>query len=520
MYLISEGKENDSILGTRITLSKFTLFLIAVFMYSGTAVAQLPDTFQKTKIAKTSPEQLSASFAEVAKHVESAVVNIDTKGKIPDVNVRGKEAPGENDDILDYFRRSLPRRPSSAVGSGFIVDKRGYILTNYHVVEDSARITVRLQSGEEFTAKIVGGDDQTDVAILKIDSNKDLPYLVFGDSDSISIGDWVLAVGSPFGLEQTVTAGIISQTKREIPSSTAFQKFIQTDAAINRGNSGGPLVNMNGEVIGVNSQIATSTGDYNGIGFALPSNEANYVYEQVLLNGKVRRGFLGIFLDSVKREFAEVYNLPEPRGAIITQIRDKNGAAAKAGLVKDDIILAINGNSVENHQELIAMISSMQPGSSVKVSILREVGTTLERKIITVKLDERPVDEIITSDDSKRKLPIQNADLVETPFDGLTLVNVDSQFARKFRLKGEDGVVVSKIAPDSYLADIKNSAGGDALAENDVIQRFNRNSVKNLEEFRGLTKSIKAGSPIVLHVLRYDPSGRQFIPVVVQFTAK
>ncbi|MCB1023779.1 MAG: trypsin-like peptidase domain-containing protein [Acidobacteria bacterium] len=520
MHLISEVKKNGPSSSTDLRSLKFILFLIAMSLCSGSAFAQLPDTFQKTKIAKSSPEQLSASFAEVAKHVEAAVVNIDTKGKMPEVNLKGKESPGDNDDILDYFRRSLPRRPSSAVGSGFIVDPRGYILTNYHVVEDSARITVRLQSGEEFNAKIVGGDDQTDLAILKIESEKDLPYLEFGDSDSINIGDWVLAVGSPFGLEQTVTAGIISQTKREIPSATAFQKFIQTDAAINRGNSGGPLVNMKGEVIGVNSQIATSTGDYNGIGFALPSNEANYVYEQVLLNGKVRRGFLGIFLDSVKKEFADVYKLPEAKGAIITQIRDKNGAAAKAGLRKDDIVLAIDGVGVEDHQDLITRISSMQPGSSVKVSILREAGNALERKIIDVKLDERPVDEIIPSDDTKRKLPVGNGDQVETPFDGLTLQNIDAQFVRKYRLKGQDGIVVSKIAPDSYLADIKNSAGGDALSENDVIQRFNRSSVKDLDEFRALTKGVKAGSSIVLHVLRYDPRGRQFIPVVVQFTAK
>ena len=201
-------------------------------------------------------------------------------------------------------------------------------MTNFHVVDDSSKITVSLPSGEEYIAKIIGTDEETDLAVLKIEAGRDLPFIKFGNSDKARVGDWVLAIGSPFGLTKTVTAGIISQTNRETPSGNAFQRFIQTDAAINRGNSGGPLVNMKGEVIGVNSQIATSTGDYNGIGFALPSNEASNVYKQILQNGKVRRGYLGVLLDSVKTEFAKVYDLPEAKGAIITEVR-KKGAAAR-----------------------------------------------------------------------------------------------------------------------------------------------------------------------------------------------
>ncbi|MGH9818868.1 MAG: trypsin-like peptidase domain-containing protein, partial [Pyrinomonadaceae bacterium] len=253
----------------------------------------------------TTPEKLSISFAGVAKAVEPAVVNIEAKGRVPEITAKGDAAPGDSDDIMDFFRRQLPRRPQYAVGSGFIVDRAGYILTNAHVIENAARITVKLDSGEEYQAKLIGSDDETDLAVLKIDAPKDLPFAKLGNSDDAQVGDWVLAIGSPFGLARTVTAGIVSQTRRETPQATAFQKFIQTDAAINKGNSGGPLVNMKGEVIGINSQIATSTGDSNGIGFALPSNDASRVYSLVLKEGKVRRGFLGVQLESVKAEYAK-----------------------------------------------------------------------------------------------------------------------------------------------------------------------------------------------------------------------
>jgi serine protease Do len=259
--------------------------------------------------AAISPERLSASFAEVAKKVGQAVVSIDTKGRTPDVTTRSETTPGQSDDIMDFFRRQMPRRPSYSVGSGFFVDKTGHILTNYHVVEDAAKITIKTDSGEEYSAKVVGVDEETDLAVLQAEVDREVPFVKLADSDQARVGDWVLAIGSPFGLNRSVTAGIISQTNRETPSTSVFQRFIQTDAAINRGNSGGPLVNMSGEVIGINSQIATSTGDYNGVGFALPSNEASYVFDQILKSGKVRRGYLGVGLETVKAEFAAVYGL-------------------------------------------------------------------------------------------------------------------------------------------------------------------------------------------------------------------
>jgi serine protease Do len=507
--------------------SGFSVVLL-VLASGSAALSQSPETIQKTKSVKVSPEQLSASFAEVAGIVEPAVVNIDTKGKVPEVQTDGDAQGADADDILEFFRRRLPSRPSYAVGSGFIVDRSGYILTNYHVVEDSARITVRLQDGEEFAARIVGADEETDLAVLKIDAGRDLPYLPFGDSDAARIGDWVLAVGSPFGLARTVTAGIVSQTKRETPSGNPFQRFIQTDAAINRGNSGGPLVNMRGEVIGINSQIGTSTGDYNGIGFALPSNEAAHVYDQIVKAGKVRRGYLGVYLDSVKKEFAEVYGLPEAKGAIITSVLDLEGAAYVAGLRGNDIIVAVDGGTVENAQDLISKIAAMEPGRDVQIGILREIGKGLESKTVSVKLDERPSNEIVVDDESKRPLPVESDEQKVSPL-GLTLSEMNASFVRTFTLRGvklgeifkaneEKGLVVRSIDPASFIADVKDANGSPALNEGDLIQRINRVNVTELEAFNKVAGKLAKGSSVVLHVATYDRRARRVVPRIVQFT--
>ena len=474
---------------------------------------------EKVRDFAATPEKLSASFAEVAKRVEPAVVNIDTKGKMPDIEIKGEKPSENSDDIMEFFRRQLPRRPSYAVGSGFIVDKSGYILTNYHVVDDATRISVKLQSGEEFLAKIVGADEETDVAVLKIETGRDLPFVNLANSDAAQVGDWVLAVGSPFGLAQTVTAGIISQTKRETPYASLFQKFIQTDAAINRGNSGGPLVNMDGEVIGINSQIATSTGDYNGIGFALPSNEAANVYRQILQGGKVRRGFLGVTLDSVKAEFAKVYNLPEAKGAIVMEVRDRQSAAAKAGLQAGDIITEFGGEKVSNAQDLIQKVASTTPEQTISITFLREIGNRLERKTTTIKLSERPSKNIIADSETSQKLPIGGQKKPTEPF-GLTLSELTPQLATVYKLEGEKGVIVKNVNPASFIADVKNSNGSDALNEGDLIQRINRVPVADLKTFNEVAGKLKTGDAVVLHILSYNRLSRAMQQRIVQFTVQ
>jgi serine protease Do len=493
-------------------LSFYLTVLTLLFVANGTYFYAQTNT-ERIRQAAITPEKLSASFAEVAKAVEAAVVNIDTKGKIPDVSLRGEREEKLPDDISDYYRRQ--RRPSYSVGSGFIVDKSGYIITNYHVVNDASRITVGLWNGEEYPAQIVGLDEETDLAVLKIEADKDLPFLKFADSEKVKVGDWVLAIGSPFGLAQTVTAGIISQVKRETPSTTSFQKFIQTDAAINRGNSGGPLVNMDGEVIGVNSQIATSTGDYNGIGFALPSNDALYVYRKILRDGRVRRGYLGVILDSVKAEFAKVYGLPEAKGAIITNIQDKKSAAATAGLLPGDVILEFDGQKVENAMDLISKVAGSEPDKNVTILILRESGDVLERKTVSVRLAERPSNNRVPTDEnSRRRLPVGNQNEPVKPF-GLTLTELTPTLAASYKLQGQKGLVVRNINPASYIADVKTSNGSEALREGDVILRINRREVTDLKTFNEIAGSLKKGDAVVLHVLSKELQTR-----VVQFTVQ
>src|SRR5687767_2732482 len=421
--------------------SRPALFLIAVLAVVPVC-GQMAAPQGSPAPGAVSPERLSASFAEVARKVGSAVVSIDTKGKAPEVTTRGESAPSDADDIMEFFRRQMPRRPAYSVGSGFFVDKTGHILTNFHVVEDAAKISVKLDSGEEFTARVIGVDEETDVAVLKIDAGRDVPYVKLANSDQVRVGDWVLAIGSPFGLNRSVTAGIISQTNRETPSTSVFQKFIQTDAAINRGNSGGPLVNMSGDVIGVNSQIATSTGDYNGVGFALPSNEAAYVFEQIVKNGKVRRGYLGVGLETVKAEFASVYGLKEAKGAIVVALQDPQSAAGVAGLKVGDVIVEFNGQKLEGAQDLIAKVSATSPEHSVNIAYLRETGAGLDRKTASIRLGERPLKSNRAGEESSRtKLPLEKTKEEAKPF-GLTLVELTPTLAATHKLDAEKGLLV------------------------------------------------------------------------------
>jgi serine protease Do len=498
-----------------LVASGIVLGLLAAGRFNATA-----ETPENLRVA---PETLSASFAEVSKRVEPAVVNIDTKGKVPEVSLKGEQTePTNPDDILEYFKRQLPRRPSYSVGSGFIVDKAGYILTNFHVIDDASRISVRLQNGEEYIAKVIGTDEETDLAVLKIEAGKDLPTVKLGDSDAVQVGDWVLAVGSPFGLAQTVTAGIISQTRRETPYTTSFQRFIQTDAAINRGNSGGPLVNMNGEVIGINSQIASTTGDYNGIGFALPSKEAAYVYQQILASGKVRRGYLGVNLDSVKPEFAKVYDLGETKGAIVTDIRDKTGAASKAGLQINDVITEFDGQPVASAQDLIAKVAATEPLKEVSLAFLREANDKLERRTTVITLGERPTNNPNAENDSPKKklsvIPTTNT-ATTTPF-GLTLAEITPTLATTYKLEGQSGLVIKNIDPASFIADLKTTSGADALNAGDLIQRINRVGVTDLRTFSDITGKLKTGDAVVLHVAAYNKFTRSVQQRIVQFTVQ
>ena len=463
------------------------------------------------------PEALSASFAEIARRVEPAVVNIETMTAAPEVAEKKNEANEDesSNPLLDMFRRQ-DRRPARGVGSGFIVSPKGYILTNEHVVEGASVINVYLQSGEKFRGKVVGIDEETDVAVVKIEASQDLPTVTLGDSNATQVGDWVLAIGSPFGLDQTVTAGIISKKERETPFFTSFQRFLQTDAAINRGNSGGPLVNMRGEVIGMNSQIATSTGDYNGIGFALPASEANFVYKQIVAQGKVRRGYLGVTLDSVKKEFAQVYNLPEARGAIIMDVpAGKDGVqtpATKAGLQSNDIIIEFNGQPVSNAQDLIQKVASAPVGQSASLTYLRDIDGKLDKRSATVVLGERPADpsRAAATQDTSPKTRVLHL--------GIKLAELTQQLVAERHLGNLRGLYVKELDPNGLAAELRVGGGQPALGEGDVITRINRVPVTTLAEFERVLSTLKPGDPIVLHVSRYSANAERIAQRIVQFT--
>ena len=487
-------------------------------MLSGrTTVAQ-----NQVQIARA-PEALSASFAEIARRVEPAVVNIETLTAAPEVTEKDegdKEEPETTNPLLDMFRRQN-RRPQRGVGSGFIVDSKGYILTNEHVVEGATRITVGLQSGEKYRGRVIGIDEETDVAVIKIDTAQTLPTVTLGDSNAAQVGDWVLAIGSPFGLDQTVTAGIISKKERETPYFTSFQRFLQTDAAINRGNSGGPLVNMRGEVIGINSQIATSTGDYNGIGFALPASEASFVYQQIVSQGKVKRGYLGITLDSVKDEFAKVYGLNETRGAIVMDVQQTRDGqltpAAKAGIQSNDIIVEFNGQPVLSAQDLIQKVAGSPVGQPAALGYLRDIDGKLEKRTASVVLGERPG--LQASKAAEPATPTKDPNAKGTlPHLGITLQEITQQLIAEKHLTGVRGLYVKEVDPNGLAADVRLAGGVPALGEGDVITRINRVPVTTLADFQRVLGSLKPGDPIVLNVSRYQRDGDRIVQRIVQFT--
>jgi serine protease Do len=305
-----------------------------------------------------SASQLGHAFGEAARRVEPAVVNINTEQVIR-----------TRDPFAEFFgwapQRDLKR---SSLGSGFVVDPQGYILTNYHVVRKADRISVKLNDGRTMDAAVVGSDAQTDLAVVKIRASG-LPYLKLAEGDQAEVGDWVLAFGSPFGLEKTMTAGIISAKGRVIGAGP-YDNFIQTDAAINPGNSGGPLVNLQGEVVGINTMIASDSGGFQGVGFAIPSSMANGVYRQLVRSGKVTRGWLGVGLQEITPDVARSLRIEGTNGVLVASVEPRS-PAERAGLLRGDVVVAINGRDVRNPHELSLAVADSRPGVALRLAVLR-----------------------------------------------------------------------------------------------------------------------------------------------------
>jgi len=502
---------------TLVILATLTLGILIGTVVSGAVKGnQQNSSADATPLKVPSPVQLSNQFSNIARELEPSVVNINTESTIK--NPHRRMMPGNPDDqgpgggeednpFQDFFNRFFGGQPGGggngggggqfggpdmrerSLGSGVIVDPKGYILTNNHVVEKADRIRVNLMGDPEtvtYNATVIGTDPETDLAVIKIDAKKSLPAAKLGNSDGMAVGDWVLAIGSPFGLNETVTAGIISAIGRNIVPNRQFESFIQTDAAINPGNSGGPLVNMNGEVIGINTAIYTSGGGYQGVGFAMPSNTVVNVYNQLIgPEHKVLRGSIGVQFNAVPNPaVARVYGVSS--GVTIADVTP-GGPAEKAGLKTGDTITSVNGHAVKNGDELVADISALKPGSTAKIGYMRN--------------GKESTTEVTIADRSKLfanrlggggEEGNEEGQPQESKF-GITVRGITQDMANRFNFPNTKGVMVQDVKPDGF----GETAG---LSRGDVILEINKQPVNSEADFRRLESQMKSGQDVVFLV--------------------
>jgi serine protease Do len=451
-----------------------------------------------TPLAVPDPIPSSSSFSGIVSRVEPAVVNIATTQVIDRRKKRRSGQDDQDDPSQDFFFHFFDGRPNGqpqaerSLGSGVIIDKRGYILTNNHVVDQATKIQVQL-SGDttKYTAKVVGVDDATDLAVIKIDAAKELPSAKLGNSDGVQVGDWVLAIGSPFGLNATVTAGIISAKDRG-NVGRQFQRFLQTDAAINPGNSGGPLVDMAGQVIGINTAIITGGRGYEGVGFAMPSSMAINVYDQIIKNGRVTRGSIGVsFEEENGTNLITLKSLGAPYGVVIEGV-EPGSPAEKAGLKGGDVITAINGTAIKSGNDLVNPIASAPIGSKVKISFVRDK----QQKETSATVEDR------TRVFSNTEGRVNSAPDEPAPAEfGLRVESLTPERAQRVGVEGQKGVLVSQVEPASFADDIRFAPG-------DVINEVNGQTVTTIDEYRKAIAQLKPGQNVVFKVLRRSYNDR------------
>lgn len=445
-------------------------------------------------IAHSAESQPLPDFRKLVRQNEPAVVNISSSqtparkaaaGQSP-VLPPGLPAPplGAENPYLEFFRRFFQERPelpgerqANSLGSGFLISADGYILTNAHVARDADKIIVRLSDQRERPAKVIGADDMTDVALLKIEG-ENLPVVKIGDSDALEVGEWVLAIGSPFGLEHTATQGIVSAVGRNLPSG-AYVPFIQSDVAVNPGSSGGPLFNLRGEVVGVNSQIYSSTGGYMGLSFAIPIKLAMQVAEQMKATGEVTRGWLGVLLQAVNNDLAEAFQLDRPRGALVAQILP-DSPAASAGFKQGDVILRYGGEPVEESSQLPRMIGATPVGKTVAMSVLRN-GQPLEIKATIARLEPPP------------EAPVATMDEHSDPHLGVTVADLSNE-QRRILGPEEQGVLVTALE--------EGPAANAGLYPDDIVLQINSMPIKSATQLVELAKELPKGKAIPLLVRR------------------
>ena len=455
-----------------------------------------------TATALTVPDPIPASntFAGIVNKVEPAVVNIATTQVLERKQSRKRRSqPYDQDDPMqDFFDRFFDGRqdPQSqaerSLGSGVIVDKRGYILTNNHVVEQATKIQVQLNAdATRYTAKVVGVDEETDLAVIKIDANKELPVAKLGNSDGVQVGDWVLAIGSPFGLQATVTAGIISAKDRG-GIGQQFQRFLQTDAAINPGNSGGPLVDLSGQVIGINTAIITGSRGYEGVGFALPSTMAIKVYDQIIRQGRVTRGSIGVsFQEEISTNPITLKSLGAPYGIVIETVQP-GSPAEKAGLKGGDVITSVNGHPVKAGNDLVNPILDTPIGNKIKLTYMRDRA----QKEITATVE----DKTRVFPNTAGRMSDQPGEAAPSEF-GLHVEEMTPERGRRVGVEAQKGVIVTEVEPASFAEDLLFIRG-------DVITEINRTPINSVADYRKAVSSLKAGDDIVFKILRRQDTDR------------
>ena len=458
--------------------------LLLLFSTPLSALAADPDSIAALR-------QMGKAFSSIAENASPAVVGLRAEKIVTQDNRTYRNSPFGNEyDFYDYFfgprsrspRQRSPRPPQRryqqsqiALGSGFVISSDGYILTNNHMVEDAEKVTVELVDGRKITAEIIGTDPDSDIAVIKIDADN-LPFLELADSDTLEVGEWVLAIGNPLGFSHTVTAGIVSAKGRSVGLAN-IENFIQTDAAINRGNSGGPLLNLEGKVVGMNTAIYGATGNI-GIGFAIPANMAKHAYKQIREGGSVARGFLGIKFEQLAPGVAASLGLEEDtKGVIIIEVVE-DSAAKKAGLKPYDVIVKFEGQAVEKSNQFLNRVAMLSPDTKVEVVVLRDG----KRKIFNVKLGKRPPETEL-----RGNLPAETIEEL-----GFSVVNLTEELATQLGYEGESGVVVREVEAGSQAA----QAG---IVPGVLIKEVNRREVRNTKEFNEeIKKAQKKGKALLL----------------------
>ncbi|MBL8538055.1 MAG: Do family serine endopeptidase [Hyphomonadaceae bacterium] len=496
-----------SLLRRTLIASSAALALFAGFAAGPTLLSRSASAQEIQTGALAPPGGAPMSFADLIERVRPAVVSISVRQR-PDAAANQAAPEGLPPGFEDYFR-GRPGRPGPApmsLGSGFFIDQQGTIVTNHHVVESAEEITIRTSDGRELPADIVGSDEPTDLAVLRVRGGGRFQFVTFDDASHIRVGDWVVAVGNPFGLDGTATAGIVSALGRRDAGTSAYVDFLQIDAPINRGNSGGPTFDLAGNVVGVNSQILSPTGGSVGIGFAIPANTARSVVQQIIQAGRVTRGWIGVSIQDVDDDIARSLGMEAARGALVGSVTP-DGPAARAGIQQGDIILSFDGADVQDRRELTQRVGATAVGRSARVEVLRNG----QRRTLNLRLGERPSEQVLASANQPQATPQQepesSAGVVQSAL-GLSVRPLSAEDRTRYELSAnEGGLVITTLEPDSDAAE-------KAIRPGDVILQAGGRPVRTAQDLSTAADAARrAGRPLLLQV--DGRLGRRFVAVEV-----